>query len=391
MSLAPQLQKIKVDPNKLYLDPNNPRLFEKETEKVPLDKVTEPGVQSSAEESVANIKDKFGIKELVKAIQINGYLPEAGGFMFVRKLSKDGNYLVLEGNRRLTAIRKIFSEKEKNLADFPDSMQTLSKIEVMEIVDDIPEEQLQKKISYLLGTAHHGGTKKWSPFAQANEIFKTYLEVSALNKDTFKYDEEYGKKVSSLLNSSTKKIKERLGVYRAMRQLAETDEMKAQPKGGIIDDYYSLVLEAVFPGKKTCIAEYIKFHPDNFILEDESVERMINLCQFNGKGKQGRPGPMNNPKQWTWLNYILEDPDPQKVTEMLERVEVNHERPEEVYAERAAELRRMDWKTWLRQVRLILKDVPMGDNLDSVEAYEVMKKIKTIIAELANVEGNQNA
>ena len=61
MSLAPQLKKIKVDPNKLYLDPNNPRLFEKETEKVPLDKVTEPGVQSSTEESVANIKDKFGI------------------------------------------------------------------------------------------------------------------------------------------------------------------------------------------------------------------------------------------------------------------------------------------------------------------------------------------
>ena len=82
---------------------------------------------------------------------------------------------------------------------------------------------------------------------------------------------------------------------------------------------------------------------------------------------------------------------PQKVTEMLERVEVNHERPEDVYAERAAELRRMDWKTWLRQVRLILKDVPMGDNLDSGEAYEVMKKIKTIITELGNAEENQNA
>ena len=390
MSLAPQLKKIKVDPNKLYLDPNNPRLFEKETEKVPLDKVTEPGVQSSTEESVANIKDKFGIKELVKAIQINGYLPEAGGFMFVRKISEDGNYLVLEGNRRLTAIRKIFSEKEKNLADFPDSMQTLSKIEVMEIVDDIPEEMLQKKISYLLGTAHHGGNKNWSPFAQANEIFKTYLEVSAQNKDTFKYDEEYGQKVASLLNTKTSEVKERLAVYRSMRQLAETDEMKAQHKGGIIDDYYSLVKEAVCSGKQA-IKEYIKFHPDNFILEDAAVERMINLCQFNGKGGRGRPGPMNNPKQWGWLSKILDDPDPEKVTEMLERVEVNHERPEEVYAERAAELRRMDWKTWLRQVRLILKDVPMGDNLDSVDAYDVMKKIKAIISELGNTEENQNA
>ena len=51
----------------------------------------------------------------------------------------------------------------------------------------------------------------------------------------------------------------------------------------------------------------------------------------------------------------------------------------------------MDWKTWLRQVRLILKDVPMGDNLDSVDAYDVMKKIKAIISELGNTEENQNA
>ena len=55
MSLAPQLKIIKVDPNKLYLDPNNPRLFEKETEKVPLDKVTEPGVQSSTENGMGRL------------------------------------------------------------------------------------------------------------------------------------------------------------------------------------------------------------------------------------------------------------------------------------------------------------------------------------------------
>ena len=336
------------------------------------------------------MKDSFGIKELVKAIQINKYAPEAGGFMFVRKLPEAGKYLVLEGNRRLTAIRKIFSEKEKNQRDYPEAMQSLSKIEVMEIVDYGSEEELQEQISYLLGTAHHGGNKNWSPFAQANEIFKTYLEVAGQNKEAFNYDETHGQKVASLLNTKTSEVKERLTVYRAMYQLSETDEMKAQHKGGIIDDYYSLIREAVCSGKQA-IKEYIKVHPDNFTLEDEAVERLINLCQFNGKGGRGRPGPMNNPKQWGWLSKILEDPDSEKTSEMLEKVEVNHERPEEVYAERAAELRRMDWKTWLRQVNLILKDVPMGDNLDSVDAYEVMNKIKSIISELGNTEGNQNA
>ena len=65
--------------------------------------------------------------------------------------------------------------------------------------------------------------------------------------------------------------------------------MKAQHKGGIIDDYYSLVREAVCSGKQA-IQEYIKFHPDTFVLEDEAIERLINLCQFNGKGGEEGPG-----------------------------------------------------------------------------------------------------
>ena len=100
---------------------------------------------------------------------------------------------------------------------------------------------------------------------------------------------------------------------------------------------------------------------------------------------------MNNPKQWSWLSMILNDPDPVKKMQMKERVEVDFERPEEVYAERAAELRRMDWKTWLNHVRLILQDVPMGDKIDTEDAHTVMQKIKAILEQLGKQEGNVNA
>ena len=193
----------------MYLDPNNPRLFAKEADKVPLENVTDPGVQNTTQESVLNVDDTFGIKELVKAILINGYLPEAGGFMFVRKLPDKGKYLVLEGNRRLAAIRKILAQKDKHERDYPDTIQSISQIEVMEIVDNITEEELQKN-QLSPWYCSPWWNKKWSPFAQASEIFKTYLEISGQNKDTFMYNNDCGQKVASLLNTNTKEVKERL-------------------------------------------------------------------------------------------------------------------------------------------------------------------------------------
>ena len=52
----------------------------------------------------------------------------------------------------------------------------------------------------------------------------------------------------------------------------------------------------------------------------------------------------------------------------------------------------MDWKTWLKQVYLILKDVPMGDlaNLESEGAHEALKKVDSIISQLANTEETPN-
>jgi hypothetical protein len=389
-TLAPQLEKRSVDPNKLFLDPNNPRLFTKEEEKVPLENVTDPGVQDRTTEKIFNDKDTFSINELIQAILIRGYVPEAGGYMFVRALSAKGQYIVLEGNRRLTAIRKILAKQEEYQAEYPDAIRSLKKIDVLEIVDEISEEDLQVKISYLLGTSHHGSKKHWSPFAEAKEVFTTYLSIAGQDEADFQFNSEHAATTASQLNTDTKQVKERLAVYRAMKQLSATEEMKSTYKGGIIDAYYSIVKEAVCSGSQQ-IKEYIKSHPDTFILEDEAIERMINLCKFNGK-KNREGSPMNNPKQWGFLSKILEDDDEEKRTENLSKVEENHESPNEVWAVRAEELRRMDWKTWLKQVYLILKDVPMGDlaNLESDGAHEALKKVDSIISQLANTEEPQN-
>ena len=98
-----------------------------------------------------------------------------------------------------------------------------------------------KKITYLLGTSHHGSKKSWSPFAESKEVFRTYLSIAEQEESEFQFDPNFADQTASELNTDLKKVRERLAVYRAMKQLSETDEMKSAHKGGIIDAYYSIV------------------------------------------------------------------------------------------------------------------------------------------------------
>ena len=214
MSLAPTLEKRSVSTKKLLLDPNNPRLFTIETDRVPLSDVPDPGVQEDTRVRLRT--DKFRIDELKESIKTNKYVPEAGGYIFVRALVDTDYFLVLEGNRRLISIRELLF----SAAELDESvLASIDKIDVLEIVDDISEDEIQAKISYLPGTCHHGSHKDWSPFAQARGIYERYLEQTGQDEQNFKYDKDEGEKVASLLSITEKEVRERLTVYRVMNLL----------------------------------------------------------------------------------------------------------------------------------------------------------------------------
>lgn len=389
MSLAPKLQKITVDPDKLLLDPNNPRLFTQEYDRIPLENYPDPGVQKRTHDQITEVTSSgslYNIPDLVKSILSAGYVPEAGGYMFVRAIKNTEYYVVLEGNRRLTAIREIQNNADKHKKQHSTTLHSLDRVVVQEIIDDLPEEEIQKKISYILGTAHHGSLKQWSPFAQAREIYTTYLKVAGQDWTTFSYEENFAKKTASLLNTDTTQVTERLTVYRAMKQLADTPEMKAvSPDGGIIDEYYSLVKEAVFTKRKH-LQKYIKRHPDTFLLEDAAVERMLNLCKFNGKKRRDN-SPINEPSQWRFLNKILEDDDDAEREKNIKLVEEHNERPDEVWAERAAIIDKLTWGMWIKQVHDVLHDVTMGQDLQREGAKDVIESLKAVLDALGGKEG----
>jgi hypothetical protein len=392
MSLAPELKKINVDVGKLLLDPNNPRLFSREEARVPLDKVMDPGVQDNTLKRLfpKSDKDRFKIDDLVKSIRVNRYVPEAGGYIFVRRLADSDYYLVLEGNRRLVALRELLADADNLAKEKPEVLASIRTIDVLEIIDDITEDQLQEKISYLLGTCHHGSHKNWSPFARAKGIYERYLEVSGQSGESFSYEKRYGEAVASLLSIEEKEVAERLQVFKAMSQLAKDPRMQEKRNGGIIDKYYSLILGAIKTSSKK-LRNYIPRDPNSLELMPEAIDRMINLCNFDGtrdrksareQGGEEHPPAMINPKQWGFLGKILDDEDEVEKTVNLELVERQHQPPEEVWARRHATLTKLTWSKWLEQVLGILMPVNMGADFNDKGARGCIKELGVIVDQL---------
>ena len=107
LELVPRLKPIKVDPGKLLLDPNNPRFVTSHDDHVAYDRIADPAeIDRTARRMFPGGKDdEFRIEELVNSILRNGW--QSIDSIFVRRYMDTDYYVVLEGNRRVTAIREI--------------------------------------------------------------------------------------------------------------------------------------------------------------------------------------------------------------------------------------------------------------------------------------------
>lgn len=385
-SLAPKLKKIKVPSGKLVLDPNNPRLVTRDEDRHQEGDYTDNNVQDAVASTLRDLsgEDRYRIKELERSIRQNGWVPV--DFIFVKKHEDGEHYVVLEGNRRLAAIRNILNDSNTE-AELKDS---LAEIDVMEIIDELPQEEVRRKITYLLGVRHHGSLRRWRPFAQAHNIFLRYLRVSGQDDESFLWDPHYGQQVADALSIPLEQVRERLSIYLAMRQVGSHPEIR-DSEGGVEDRHYSVCEEVLSKKGSSKLAEYIWQDPDTFLLDDDSIERFDTLCHFSSRNREG--APIRNPAEWGKLEKILREEDDERREQMLEAVENEGRRPSDVWAERAAELQKLQWDKWLLKVNSILKAVALGDDLSSQEASDVARRLVHVIEELdrRDIVGEEHA
>lgn len=371
--LAPETRKIKVEIGKLLLDANNPRFTTCDEDRVSGANILDNAISGKTLSRMCpSDGDPFQIAQLCRSIVENGWQPVDA--MFVQK-SDDApdRYVVLEGNRRLTAINRLLLDKETR----EDLKAQLHEIEVLEVLPNGQNRELVKKqITYLLGVRHHGSLRRWSAFAQAASIYQRYMELTGLADDAFEWKKEFGDEVGSGLSIPVANVKDRLNVYVSMRQIGRHPEVAKLP-GGLPGKYYSLVET---PLKIKEFRTYLEQDIGTFRLTDLAVERFVKLCRFDNR----KESPINDPREWRPFGKIMADPDETKRQEMLGLVEqqINPQRPSKVWAQRSAELRKLNWETWLSRLRVQLSKISLGDQFAGEEAALIVKELSTLLKNL---------
>lgn len=255
--------------SKLLLDNENPRIHQKISPEI-------------TQENLAKfIYDNFGISDLKDSILKNGYFPVEP--MVV--IPGDGdNFIVVEGNRRLTTVKILCDESYRNNCislgrrdDYKateELIEKLSKIPVVKAKD-------RESVKAYLGVRHLGGVVRWEPLAQSKYVYNQVLFERGRSDDGLvmtainKFVDETNNTKTDVLNHFYKYC-----IFNYMQRLIGEDSSLSQAQG-VIENKFSLLEVALGKTGRTSVAKYIgiesynKLDPEDYqdiIPEDKEYE-----------------------------------------------------------------------------------------------------------------------
>ena len=192
-----------------YLDPNNYRFVDDNNyKKVEDEDVTHKTIQKRTQKFIEG-KNREGVKDLLNSFKANGFLEVD---VIQLKDLGDNNYLVLEGNRRVTAL-KILQEDFKNGLDIGKLETTIFSSVPSVIYTD--NDETNHRI--IMGLKHINGNKKWPAINQAQLIYDYLLPFR---------DNGYSKEESNLCQSlgiTKAKLRATQRAYYLILQYKESD------------------------------------------------------------------------------------------------------------------------------------------------------------------------
>ena len=143
----------------LYLDPQNPRLADLQLTVDQQDKIAQVLWQDRA------------VNELVDSIAINGYWPHEE----LLASTEDGKLVVIEGNRRLAAVKLLLDEGLRTrigatgIPELP--TEAKQKLETLPVI-----ECSRKDVWQYIGFKHVNGPQDWDSIAKAQYIARVHNE-----------------------------------------------------------------------------------------------------------------------------------------------------------------------------------------------------------------------
>lgn len=295
---------IHVSVDELYLDPNNPRLAEdfgfsgkietldeiKDFQTKILEKFMEPN-KDDDEEAFFDIND---LEESFKRI----------GFIdidrIICKQLEDGKYIVLEGNRRTSAMKVLAKKKYDGIEDekVKASLQSIP----ITVVDtrNKTEKEINDEINVLLGVRHHGSLLEWEPLPSAYSVYDTYINLDP-KMESFTYNRKRVKEVASMLSISAKKVQQRINTYLVYNQLKDSID-------GVKPKYFSLI-QAILDSRPVR-SHFITEDADTYVITEKSIENFDLLCEFATRDKQlDNKKKLKEPKSVGKLAKLIRETD----------------------------------------------------------------------------------
>ena len=210
--MTSQLRDARLSIDALFLDANNIRYAAIDTTaQVPEERIQDPAVQRKAFERI--MQDQFDVRQIKKSIQTSGYFP-VDRLIVVELPPDDGKYVVVEGNRRLAAMKSLLEDEASGeISLTPEVKATIVELPCV-VVDDVDREARYRTAHILQGIRHISSIKDWVPYAKAQLI------------PTMEADGRTLKEIRESLGLSTQAI----NVFR--RVLAAMNQMRADPEYG---------------------------------------------------------------------------------------------------------------------------------------------------------------
>ena len=149
--------------SKLLLDPNNYRFLDrKKFKKKAATRFHEESVQRATLES---LEQSYQLDELKHSILTNGYVPMER-IIVVPYTPKSGMFLVVEGNRRVAALKSILKEEQEGVTKLTDK-QRASFSDIPCAVLKSSGDKLKHAERVIMGIRHIAGPKEWGAYQQA--------------------------------------------------------------------------------------------------------------------------------------------------------------------------------------------------------------------------------
>ncbi len=243
-----KMKRVKVKLDQIYLDPNNPRLEISNRERTPDERALEPGVQ---EHCLNRMCTEIKVADLMDSIKTCGF---ATMDRIVVKSVQEKKYIVLEGNRRVTAL-KILEQgyREGSISLKANILKSIKEFEAL-----LYEGENEDIAWVIQGLRHAAGIKKWGDYPKAKFITKIHEAGTHPREIASRFGMKPQAEVSRLIRS-----------YYAFEQAREDEDFGEDLK----PEKFGMFTEVVFA--KPQIKEWLGWKE-----EKKQFEDVDNLAQF---------------------------------------------------------------------------------------------------------------